>query len=92
MGMRAKSLQSCPTLCNPTDCIAHKAPLSMGFSRQDYWSRLPFPPPGIFLNQGSNLYLLEVSCIEKWVPTTGATWEALRLCYLEAELSKIGVF
>ena len=26
--------------------IACHAPLSMGFSRQEYWSRLPFPPPG----------------------------------------------
>ena len=26
--------------------IAHKAPLSMGFSRQEYWSGLPFPSPG----------------------------------------------
>ena len=26
--------------------IAHQAPLFMGFSRQDYWSGLPFPPPG----------------------------------------------
>ena len=26
--------------------VAHQAPLSMGFSRQDYWGRLPFPPPG----------------------------------------------
>ena len=26
--------------------IAHQAPLFMGFSRQEYWSRLPFPPPG----------------------------------------------
>ena len=26
--------------------IAHQAPLSMGFSRQEYWSRLPFPSPG----------------------------------------------
>ena len=25
---------------------AHQAPLSMGFSREDYWSELPFPPPG----------------------------------------------
>ena len=28
-------------LCEPT-----KAPLSMGFSRQEYWSGLPFPSPG----------------------------------------------
>ena len=25
--------------------VAHQAPLSMGFSRQEYWSELPFPPP-----------------------------------------------
>ena len=30
--MCPKPLQSCPTLCNPMDCIAHQAPLSMGFS------------------------------------------------------------
>ena len=38
--------QSCLTLCNPMDCIACQVPLSMGFSRQEYWSRLPFPTPG----------------------------------------------
>ena len=32
----------------------YQAPPSMGFSRQDYWSGLPFPSPGIFLTQGSN--------------------------------------
>ena len=26
--------------------VAHQAPLSMGFSRQEYWSELPFPTPG----------------------------------------------
>ena len=26
--------------------VAHQAPLSMGFFRQEYWSGLPFPPPG----------------------------------------------
>ena len=26
--------------------VAHQAPLSMEFSRQEYWSGLPFPPPG----------------------------------------------
>ena len=26
--------------------VARQAPLSMGFSRQEYWSELPFPPPG----------------------------------------------
>ena len=34
----AKSLQSCVTLCNPID----GGPLSLGFSRQEHWSGLPF--------------------------------------------------
>ena len=37
---------------------AHQTPLSMGFSRQEYWSGLPFSPLGYFLTQGSNLCLL----------------------------------
>ena len=37
--------QSCPTLCDLIDC-SHQAPLSMGVSRQEYWSGLPCPPPG----------------------------------------------
>ena len=39
--------QSCPTLCffaTPWTA-AYQAPLSMGFSRQEYWSGLPFPSP-----------------------------------------------
>ena len=36
--------QSCPTLRDPMD-IAHQAPLSMGFSRQEYWSGVPLPSP-----------------------------------------------
>ena len=37
--------QSCPALCDPMD---YRLPgsLSMEFSRQEYWSQLPFPPPG----------------------------------------------
>ena len=42
--MHAKSLQSCPTLSLWT--VAFQAPLFMGFSRQEYWSRLPCPPLG----------------------------------------------
>ena len=38
--------------------IAHQAPLSVEFSRQAYWSGLPFPSPGIFPTQGLNLGLL----------------------------------
>ena len=37
--------QSCLTLVTPWT-VAYQAPLSMGFTRQEYWSGLPFPPPG----------------------------------------------
>ena len=32
--------------------VARQAPLSMGFPRQEYWSGLPFPPPGNLPNSG----------------------------------------
>ena len=38
--------------------IAHQAPLSLGFSRQDYWSELPCPPPRDLPDQESNPCLL----------------------------------
>ena len=44
--MHAQLLQLCLTLCDSMDYIACQAPLSMGFSRQEYWSELPCPPPG----------------------------------------------
>ena len=40
----AKLLQSCPTLCDPTDGLLPGSP-SLGFSRQEHWSGLPFPSP-----------------------------------------------
>ena len=46
-------------LCATLWTVAHQAPLSMGFFRQEYWSGLPFSSSrGIFLTQGSNLCLL----------------------------------
>ena len=38
--------------------VAHQAPLSMGFPRQEFWSGLPFPSQGILSTQGLNLHLL----------------------------------
>ena len=52
--------------------VAHKAPLSMGFSRQEYWSGLHFLLQGIFSTQGSNPWLLHC----KWIPYHWATREA----------------
>ena len=40
----AKSFQSCSTLCDPIDS-SPLAPPSLGFSRQEHWSGLPFPSP-----------------------------------------------
>ena len=51
---RSEVTQSCPILCNPMDCVAYQAALSIGFSRQGYWSGLPFPSPGDLLNLGVN--------------------------------------
>ena len=43
--------QSCVTVCDPVNC-SPQAPPSMGFSRQEYWSGLPFPSPGDLPNPG----------------------------------------
>ena len=43
--------KSCPTLW-PHELVTHQAPLSMGFSRQEYWSGLPFPSPWDLPNPG----------------------------------------
>ena len=43
--------KSCPTLVTPWT-VALQAPLSMGFSKQEYWSRLPFSSPGDLPNPG----------------------------------------
>ena len=45
---------SCVQLFVPPWAIDHQAPLSVGLSRQEYWSGLPCPPQGIFPTQGSN--------------------------------------
>ena len=49
--MHAQSLLSCLTLWPPWT-VAHQAPLSMGFSRQEYWSGMPCPLPGDLPNPG----------------------------------------
>ena len=53
-GLDAKS---CPTLCNPMD-YNRQAPLSMGFSRQEYGMGCHLLLQGIFLTQGLNPGLL----------------------------------
>ena len=54
---------SCARLFATLWTVAHQAPLSMGFSRQEYWSGLPRPSPGNLLAQGSNSHLF---CLLHW--------------------------
>ena len=44
--------QLCPTLCDPMDCSPPGSFCPWGFSRQEYWSGLPCPPPGDLPNPG----------------------------------------
>ena len=52
--------QSCPTLQAHGLYVATQAPLSMGFPRQEYRSRLPFPTQGDLPHQQSNLCLWQL--------------------------------
>ena len=42
--------------------VARPVPLSQGFSRQEYWSGLPFPPPGNFLDPEIKLHCRQILC------------------------------
>ena len=54
---------------------AHQAPLFMGFSRQEYWSGLPFPPPMALSNPGIEPASLMTPTLVSGLFTTSATWE-----------------
>ena len=122
-GAAAKSLQSCPTLCDPIDSsppgspvpgilqartlewvaisfsnawkwkvkvkslsrvrflvtpwtAAHQAPPSMGFSRQEYWSRVPLPSPPPLGSCGQKLFANIARSYDfvREVPNTNFTW------------------
>ena len=49
--VRITCVQPCLVYFDSTDCT-HQAPLSMEFSRQEYWSGLSFPSPGDFPDPG----------------------------------------
>ena len=56
--------------------VAHQAPLSMGFSRQEYWSELPFPPPGDLSNPRIKPAFLSPCALAGMFFIPGPTWEA----------------
>ena len=78
MVVRAQSLLTFATLCT----VARQAPLSMGLSRQEYWSGLPCPPPGN-LPQGSKLCLLSLlhwQAVSLPLVPPGKPWMVAQLC------------
>ena len=56
--------------------VAPQAPLSMGFSRQEDWSGLPFPPPGDLPSPGTEPMSLTSPALAGGFFTTSATWES----------------
>ena len=73
--------RSVTSLCNPMN-VAHQAPLSMGFSRQEHWSGLPFlSPGGSFRSRDQTC----ISCMGRQILYHWATREALEkaLCKLK---------
>ena len=67
---------TCIQLCATLWTIARQASLSMGFSRQGYWSGLPCPPPGDLPSPGIKPTSLKSPALAGGFFTTGATWEA----------------
>ena len=73
--------KSCLTLATPWT-VASQAPLSMGFSRQEYWSGLPYPTPGDLPDPG-----IEPASLLHWQAgsfTTSGTWETHSWSYTYA--------
>ena len=57
--------------------VAHQAPLSMEFSKQEYWSGLPFPTPGDLPDPGIKPTSFASPALAGRFFTTSATWEVL---------------
>ena len=74
--------QLCPTLCNPWT-IEHQAPLSMGFSQQEQWNMVPFPPPGDLPNPRIKTTSLTSPTLAGRFFTTSVNWEACKSTTLQ---------
>ena len=75
--VHAQSLQSCPTLCDTMD-----SSLAMGFSRQEYWSGLPCPPPEDLPDPGIEPASLVSPALAGSFFTTRATWKPFNISLL----------
>ena len=60
--------------------VVGQAPLSMGFSKQEYWSRLPRPPPGDPPDPGIEPVSLMFPVLTRVFCTTNATWKSQAKC------------
>ena len=85
--MYAKSLQLCPTHCDPMD---RKAPLSMEFSRQEYWSGLPFLTPGDLPDPGFSPESLVSPALAGRFLTTALTGKPVKTCLHIPEAKRTG--
>ena len=72
-------------LCTSLWTEAHQAPLSMGSSRQEYWSGLPFVSPGDLPGPGIKPVSLRSPASAGRFFTTSTTWEAHILQYICTE-------
>ena len=75
----------CPALCDPMD-YSQQASLSTGFSRQEYCSGLPFPPPGDLPSPGIESASLMSPTLAGEFFTTSTTWEDPKLIWGKALL------
>ena len=74
----AQLLPSCLILYATLWLVTHQAPLTMGFSRQEYWSGFPCSLPGDLPNPGIELklvYLMSLALAGRFFATS-TTWEA----------------
>ena len=85
--------QSCPTLCDPMECIPQVL-LSIPFFRKEYWSGLPFPSPGDLPNPGiePGLPVLQTDSLPSEPPGKAAAREGalpslLRNCSKEVRMA-----
>ena len=69
--------------------VAHQAPLSMGFSRQEYWSGLPCPSPRDLPGPGVEPKSVKSPALAGGFFTTSATWEAAYFKQWEKILRRI---
>ena len=69
--------------------VAHRAPLSMGFSRKEYWNRLPCPPPEALPHPGIEPVSFLSAALASGFFTTSATWEAPNQTDLDSDPTQL---